>query len=65
MEILGGLKAGERIVTSGNFLIDSESQLKRVGGREMIDRIIEFSARNRLPGVAVGGGGGGWRAGGP
>ncbi len=28
IEILSGLKAGERIVTSGNFLIDSESQLK-------------------------------------
>ena len=28
MEILSGLKAGERIVTSGNFLIDSESRLK-------------------------------------
>ena len=28
VEILSGLKAGERIVTSGNFLIDSESQLK-------------------------------------
>ena len=27
-EILSGLDAGERIVTSGNFLIDSESQLK-------------------------------------
>jgi len=26
--ILKGLKAGERIVTSGNFLIDSETQLK-------------------------------------
>jgi membrane fusion protein, copper/silver efflux system len=26
--ILSGLKAGERIVTSGNFLIDSESKLK-------------------------------------
>jgi Cu(I)/Ag(I) efflux system membrane fusion protein len=26
--ILSGLKAGERVVTSGNFLIDSESQLK-------------------------------------
>jgi len=30
-EILGGLKAGERIVTSGNFLLDSESQLQRAG----------------------------------
>ena len=29
IEILSGLKAGERIVTSGNFLLDSESQLKK------------------------------------
>ena len=28
-EILSGLKAGERIVISGNFLLDSESQLKK------------------------------------
>lgn len=28
VEILSGLQPGERIVTSGNFLIDSESQLK-------------------------------------
>ena len=28
VEIRSGLKAGERVVTSGNFLIDSESQLK-------------------------------------
>ena len=28
VEILAGLTAGERIVTSGNFLLDSESQLK-------------------------------------
>jgi membrane fusion protein, copper/silver efflux system len=28
IEIVSGLKAGERIVTSGTFLIDSESQLK-------------------------------------
>jgi Cu(I)/Ag(I) efflux system membrane fusion protein len=28
VEILSGLQAGERIVTSGNFLIDSESRLK-------------------------------------
>jgi Cu(I)/Ag(I) efflux system membrane fusion protein len=32
-EILDGLKAGERVVTSANFLIDSESKLKEaVGG---------------------------------
>ena len=29
--VLSGLKAGERIVTSGNFLIDSESKLKSGG----------------------------------
>ena len=28
VEIVSGLKAGERIVTSGNFLLDSESRLK-------------------------------------
>lgn len=28
VEILGGLKPGERIVVSGNFLIDSESRMK-------------------------------------
>jgi len=30
--ILGGLKAGERVVTSANFLIDSESRLKSAAG---------------------------------
>ena len=68
-------------MTSGNFLIDSESQLKtgagmagmpgkrakgnarhaRDGsGKAVIDRIIEFSARNRLLVVllVVGGGAG-------
>jgi multidrug efflux pump subunit AcrA (membrane-fusion protein) len=30
--ITSGLKAGEQVVTSGNFLIDSESQLKSIGG---------------------------------
>jgi len=28
-EIVNGLKPGERIVVSGNFLLDSESQLQR------------------------------------
>ena len=32
IEILSGLAAGERIVTSGNFLIDSESRLKAAAG---------------------------------
>jgi Cu(I)/Ag(I) efflux system membrane fusion protein len=32
-EVIKGLKAGERVVTSANFLIDSESKLKEaVGG---------------------------------
>jgi len=28
IEIVSGLKKGERVVVSGNFLLDSESQLK-------------------------------------
>jgi Cu(I)/Ag(I) efflux system membrane fusion protein len=28
MEILAGVSEGERVVVSGNFLIDSESRLK-------------------------------------
>lgn len=31
IEILRGLEAGERVVTAGNFLLDSESQLKGAG----------------------------------
>jgi Cu(I)/Ag(I) efflux system membrane fusion protein len=33
IEVLSGLHAGDRIVTSGNFLIDSESQLKTAVGQ--------------------------------
>jgi RND family efflux transporter MFP subunit len=32
VEVLSGLKADDRIVVGGNFLIDSESQLKAAGG---------------------------------
>jgi Cu(I)/Ag(I) efflux system membrane fusion protein len=32
VEVLKGLRKGERVVTSGNFLIDSESQLRGAGG---------------------------------
>jgi multidrug efflux pump subunit AcrA (membrane-fusion protein) len=32
VEIVKGLQAGERVVTSGNFLISSESQLKAATG---------------------------------
>ena len=31
-EVTKGLKAGERVVTSANFLIDSESKLKEAMG---------------------------------
>jgi len=35
-EVIKGLKAGERVVTSANFLIDSESKLKEaMGGMSM------------------------------
>ena len=30
--VSAGLKAGERVVTSGNFLVDSESKLKSAAG---------------------------------
>jgi multidrug efflux pump subunit AcrA (membrane-fusion protein) len=30
--VLSGLQPGDRIVTSGNFLVDSESQLKSAMG---------------------------------
>jgi RND family efflux transporter MFP subunit len=36
LQVLGGLRAGERIVTSGQFLLDSESQL-----REAIQKMTE------------------------
>ena len=37
VEILKGLTAGERIVTSGTFLLNSESQMKSAGGGGMAD----------------------------
>jgi RND family efflux transporter MFP subunit len=39
LQVLGGLNAGERIVTSGQFLLDSESQL-----REAIQKMLEPNA---------------------
>lgn len=44
--VLSGLKAGERVVTSANFLIDSESKLKSAAGGM------------GMPGMNHGGGGG-------
>ena len=54
-----GLAADEEVVTSANFLVDSESKLNAVlnqmgepnqpsGGHRMIDKIIEFSAKNKF-----------------
>jgi Cu(I)/Ag(I) efflux system membrane fusion protein len=37
VEIVKGLKAGEKIVTSGTFLLNSESQMKAAGGGGMAD----------------------------
>ena len=42
IQILSGLAAGERIVTSGNFLIDSESQMKAAAeGMKGPGRVME------------------------
>ena len=35
-QVLSGLKEGERVVTSGQFMLDSESQL-----REAIQKMLE------------------------
>jgi Cu/Ag efflux pump CusA/multidrug efflux pump subunit AcrA (membrane-fusion protein) len=69
-EIVAGVEPGVEVVTSANFLIDSESRFRaavaafqREAASEaaaMIERIIEFSAHNRilvllLTGVALAG----------
>ena len=44
--VLSGLKAGERVVTSANFLIDSESQLRAaLGSMTMATGVTEMSGR--------------------
>ena len=54
VEVVEGLKEGDQIVTSANFLIDSGKPVESGGGRHgwdealMVGRIIEFSARNRF-----------------
>ena len=44
VQILDGLKEGERIVTSGQFMLDSESQL-----REAIQKMLKPTQSNSLP----------------
>ena len=43
VEIVNGLKIGEKIVISGNFLIDSESRMKLAAARLMDDTTVETS----------------------
>jgi len=47
IEIISGLKAGERVVSSGQFLIDSETNLKP--GLERLDTTQEQSNAQQLP----------------
>ena len=44
-QVLSGLKAGERVVVSGQFMLDSESQL-----REAIQKMLEPQAASALSG---------------
>ena len=43
-EVLSGLKEGERVVTSGQFMLDSESQL-----REAIQKMLNPNAARSPP----------------
>lgn len=58
IEILKGLRAGERIVISGNFLIDSESQLKSAaGGMAGMAHGSSPGGKSKEPAAPAGGGG--------
>jgi Cu(I)/Ag(I) efflux system membrane fusion protein/cobalt-zinc-cadmium efflux system membrane fusion protein len=49
-EVLSGLKAGDEVVTSANFLIDSESQLRAaLGGMTMGTGVTEIGGQARAP----------------
>ena len=47
-EVLSGLAAGERVVVSGQFMLDSESQL-----RDAIQKMLQSSAADAAPAAAV------------
>ena len=51
VEILGGLTAGQRVVTSAQFLLDSESNLA-----EVMKSMIGMGGRNGMAGMNTGGG---------
>ena len=47
-EVLSGLDAGERVVTSAQFMLDSESQL-----RDAIQKMLKSSDAGRMPGASA------------
>jgi Cu(I)/Ag(I) efflux system membrane fusion protein len=63
VQVLSGLAPGERVVTSGQFLLDAESRMReaiqkflrekslQAGGAEMPTRIVEQPAKGVLTGV--------------
>lgn len=51
VEIAKGLQPGEKIVTSGNFLIDSESRMKLAAARLMEDKAAQ-PVQTQMPAVA-------------
>ena len=41
VQILSGIKAGDKVASSGSYLIDSESQLKGGGGQDHLPAVCE------------------------
>ncbi|MDF1562396.1 MAG: efflux RND transporter periplasmic adaptor subunit [Deltaproteobacteria bacterium] len=67
-EILEGLREGERVVVSGQFLLDSESQLKEAVQKMLAARLHARSPEGQVQGIAdddgsKSGGGGYWTCG--
>lgn len=50
-EILGGLEAGQRVVASGQFLIDSEASLKGIAAGEAAPTATLHEAEGRIVGI--------------
>jgi Cu(I)/Ag(I) efflux system membrane fusion protein len=58
-QILAGLNAGDRVVTSANFLIDSESRLREGGGGAMPGMDMGGKRGGTMPGMDMSGKGAG------